>query len=127
MAIACGAILSVGAELPPPPQPPQPPPPPARSFHYGDEEALTAQLRGIKRLRLSPSTLVNNSKDCRQERFERVYREGQWVAGGAAGEGPRSGSGSTLANTFNVRRAITSLIRRSGVRSILDAPCGDLT
>jgi len=37
----------------------------------------------------------------------------------------RSGSGSTMANTQNVRRELPLLIDRWGINSIFDAPCGD--
>lgn len=37
----------------------------------------------------------------------------------------RSGPGSTLAYTENIRREIPRLIESLGIKSILDAPCGD--
>lgn len=36
-----------------------------------------------------------------------------------------SGVGSTLANTRNIRRELPDLLTKLGVRSFLDAPCGD--
>lgn len=71
---------------------------------------------------------ANSSSRERQARFEGVYNNNEWRPGNQMKEGvPKSGLGSTLSFTYNARRAITSLVRRSGVRSILDAPCGDLT
>jgi hypothetical protein len=37
-----------------------------------------------------------------------------------------SGPGSNLAGTAMVRRALPALLRKYGVRTLLDAPCGDL-
>jgi hypothetical protein len=39
--------------------------------------------------------------------------------------GSRSGPGSSLAETAAVRRVLPGLLRRHGVRSVLDIPCGD--
>jgi len=40
---------------------------------------------------------------------------------------PRSGSGSTLRRTRRLRRALPGLLRDYGVKTFLDAPCGDWT
>ncbi|MGB0498349.1 MAG: class I SAM-dependent methyltransferase [Rubricella sp.] len=40
---------------------------------------------------------------------------------------PRSGPGSTLEHTALLRDALPDLLRRHGVSSLLDAPCGDWT
>ena len=107
------------------------------TFVYGSAAALNMQLDGIRGLRMTskqhkdaekanPTNRIASSaaaKRERQDRFEKVYSEKLWAPRG----GPLSGSGSSLEATANPRRAIASLIRRSGVRSILDAPCGDLT
>lgn len=37
----------------------------------------------------------------------------------------RCGGGSTLRNTKEIRRALPALLKRLGVESLLDAPCGD--
>ena len=36
-----------------------------------------------------------------------------------------SGSGSTIANTVNIRRELPLLVQRWNIGSIFDAPCGD--
>ena len=40
---------------------------------------------------------------------------------------PRSGRGSTLANTADLREALPVLFRDLGVKTFVDAPCGDWT
>jgi len=53
--------------------------------------------------------------------FGRFYREGSWGC-----EESRSGLGSTLAATANLRYALSRLIERRGIRVLLDIPCGDM-
>ncbi len=52
--------------------------------------------------------------------FTHYYEVNQW-------KDPESlsGVGSTLANTRNIRRELPVLLKKLGIRSILDAPCGD--
>ena len=45
--------------------------------------------------------------------------------GGRRGQFPRSGPGSTLERTANLRAALPDLFRRYNVQRFLDAPCGD--
>jgi len=53
-------------------------------------------------------------------RFERIVRTHLWGAATSA-----SGLGSEAAATAAVREALPNLLQRLGVRSLLDAPCGD--
>jgi len=53
-------------------------------------------------------------------RFERIVRTNLWGATTTA-----SGVGSEIAAAAAVREALPDLLRRLGVRSLLDAPCGD--
>lgn len=56
------------------------------------------------------------------EIFHRIYyKSGLWKQA-ETGSGP----GSTLAHTQHIRQAIPGLIRAMDIKSILDAPCGDL-
>lgn len=55
-----------------------------------------------------------------KEKFSAVYDKN--VFGGADS---RSGAGSDLVQTEIIRRAIPDIVRRYGIRSFLDAPCGD--
>ena len=56
----------------------------------------------------------------RRETFDTIYRNNVWGSAESV-----SGLGSTLANTLPVRRALPGLLRSLGVRTMLDAPCGD--
>ncbi len=58
--------------------------------------------------------------DSPAEIFARIYRLQSW------GEGEsRSGPGSGLARTEGIRADLAALVRSLGVRSLLDAGCGD--
>ncbi|CAM9425819.1 unnamed protein product, partial [Phaeothamnion confervicola] len=61
----------------------------------------------------------------RQTFFDHVYDYDVWsrYAPGA----PSSGSGSSVEITARIRRALEEVIRWGAVKSILDAPCGDMT
>jgi len=52
--------------------------------------------------------------------FTHYYEVNQWKDPESV-----SGVGSTLANTKNIRRELPGLLTKFGVRSFLDAPCGD--
>lgn len=56
-----------------------------------------------------------------EQTFSRIYRENRW-----ASEESRSGVGSEMGRTNNVRAQLPWLLDLLGVRSILDAGCGDL-
>ncbi len=52
--------------------------------------------------------------------FSYIYRWGGWFDGES-----RSGYGSSLAYTENLRAELPGLLARLGVRTLLDVPCGD--
>ena len=56
----------------------------------------------------------------RRRRFARTYATNYWQS-----DESRSGIGSSLAQTREVRAALPLLLRDLDVRSILDVPCGD--
>ncbi len=56
-----------------------------------------------------------------KQRFEKIYKENLWRNGESL-----SGSGSTLKFTKNIREALPIVIDELNLKSILDAPCGDL-
>ncbi|MBD0695419.1 class I SAM-dependent methyltransferase [Streptomyces sp. CBMA123] len=72
-------------------------------------------------------------RDSLQETFARIYSSGAWTltedsVSGDEGEEDgesRSGLGSNLAQTAALRAELPSLLADLGVRSLLDAPCGD--
>ena len=55
-----------------------------------------------------------------EERFVRSYENNAWRS-----TETRSGKGSSLARTRSVRSALPQLVKRLGVESLLDIPCGD--
>ena len=52
--------------------------------------------------------------------FDRIYQRNLW-----GDTESRSGGGSSIAMTENIRRELPILFHRFGVRTVLDAPCGD--
>jgi len=56
-----------------------------------------------------------------EERFTKIYKENMWN-----GNESRSGFGSGLAYTENLRAKLPPLIAKYQVKSVFDAPCGDL-
>jgi hypothetical protein len=57
-----------------------------------------------------------------EERFTWIYENNYWESKESV-----SGTGSTLKYTKNLREVLPRLIHRFGIKSILDAPCGDFT
>ena len=56
----------------------------------------------------------------RAERFHQIFQDNTWGNTESV-----SGEGSNLARTKVVRAKLPALLQRRGVRSLLDAPCGD--
>ncbi len=54
------------------------------------------------------------------ERFARIVRTNLWGA-----DSSRSGLGSEIAATAELRGALPSFLERHGVKTLVDAPCGD--
>lgn len=57
----------------------------------------------------------------RESVFEGIFRENYWGSGESA-----SGPGSELRGTEKYRKALVEFLRREGIQSMFDAPCGDL-
>ena len=55
-----------------------------------------------------------------EEVFGRIYRRNRWRS-----KESRSGRGSEMAYTGNLRRELPGLLKEYGVSRLLDAPCGD--
>lgn len=60
-----------------------------------------------------------------ESRFDKVYLRRQWTHGNK--HTPSSGSGSTWKATIQIRKGLLSVIKKYDIKSVLDAPCGDLT
>ena len=56
------------------------------------------------------------------KRFDSIYRKEHWSGGGKE---TRSGAGSTLSATREIRKAIPEMLVQVGARSVLDVGCGD--
>lgn len=55
-----------------------------------------------------------------EEKFAFIYKKNWWKSGES-----RSGPGSTLVYTSNLRAELPSLIQQYSIKTVLDAPCGD--
>lgn len=56
----------------------------------------------------------------RRHIFRRIFQQNYWD-----GEESRSGIGSSLEATANLRSVLPEALRRLGIKSLLDIPCGD--
>ena len=66
--------------------------------------------------------LPQQARDKRvQERFREIWRNNAWGS-----PETRSGPGSTLAQTATLRERLGATLRELGVRSLVDAGCGEL-
>jgi len=56
----------------------------------------------------------------REEIFRDIYRINEW-----GGKGTRSGKGSEIGSTINIRKELPILLKELQIKSMLDIPCGD--
>jgi hypothetical protein len=70
-------------------------------------------------------TLPKEDTEVRRKAFVDVYDKKIWTH--KEPNVPLSGTGSTLPRTEMARQAIRTVIAGYGIKSIIDAPCGDLT
>lgn len=89
----------------------------ALQFSNVDLQAILSR-RGI-----NTETMHKNDR-ARANSFQNVYTKKIWAHGKDL---PLSGSGSTLEKTAAARRALKEVIVRYNIKSVVDAPCGDLT
>ena len=61
------------------------------------------------------------SKKTLEERFEKIYVSNFW-----ADNQSNSGSGSSLEGTKNIRIHLPLLIKKFNIKTVIDAPCGDM-
>jgi hypothetical protein len=78
--------------------------------------ALTRPFRKARYKRLRARLGETDAKSV----FSEIYADNLWNDAES-----RSGAGSTMAYTAGVRAALPPLLARHGVRTFLDAPCGD--
>ncbi|RZQ66059.1 class I SAM-dependent methyltransferase [Amycolatopsis suaedae] len=78
-----------------------------------DERPITTAQRNFRRVADEIEAMEN------PERFAYIYRSRMWTASSV------SGPGSVAAQTERLRAELPGLLRRFGVRTLLDLPCGD--
>ena len=81
------------------------------------------EIRGKEKLKRGLSRFVRWAKASlrsRQDVFNRIYNLNRWRDSESA-----SGSGSRLESTEVIREELPRLLKKYGVRTLLDAPCGD--
>jgi hypothetical protein len=74
-------------------------------------------INRLKRFRFQSKVLSMHSSE---DRFTWIYTNNYWSSTES-----RSGSGSTLKYTDNLRRELPSMFREYGIAKVFDAPCGD--
>jgi hypothetical protein len=88
------------------------------------EEAIDAQLcraNWTPGVDFASIASVVEHDDRPSDVFAQIFRRNRWCDAES-----RSGGGSSLAATEPIRSALPGLMRRYGVGSVVDAPCGDL-
>jgi hypothetical protein len=88
------------------------------------EEAIAAQLCAAAwtpGVDFAAIASVVEDNDRPADVFSRIFQRNTWCDAES-----RSGGGSSLVATEPIRTALPELIRRYGVRLVVDAPCGDL-
>ncbi|MBL4774797.1 MAG: class I SAM-dependent methyltransferase [Mariprofundus sp.] len=73
----------------------------------------------LKKLMRSSDSVVEQGRSSK-DIFGNIYHENYW-----GNEDSRSGAGSDLEQTVEVRKHLPGLFKEMGVQSILDIPCGD--
>lgn len=76
----------------------------------------------LKRLFFPDKSKLDELKDAKdlRERFSMIYSDNLF-----AGKESRSGEGSNMEQTAEIRRELPLLVREFGIESFMDAPCGD--
>ncbi|MEM9717227.1 MAG: class I SAM-dependent methyltransferase [Pseudomonadota bacterium] len=70
-----------------------------------------------------PTAPTEHSSTKREAVFTDIYNSNRWADYGEANT--PSGMGSTLYNTTIIRKELPHVIKKYGVKTFLDAPCGD--
>lgn len=92
----------------------------ARSPVKGYRMARRAVL--IRAQNTAPGAAFLDRSNFRRRTFEQVYRKGSWTK---RQNESRSGLGSTLEATEQLRQALPDTLSRLQVQTFLDVPCGD--
>jgi len=79
-----------------------------------------SDIISLLRLKLSARKRKVFRHEKAEDRFTEIYKNNYW-----RNDESRSGSGSTLAYTENLRKELPDLFREQNIQRLLDAPCGD--
>mmetsp|Transcript_25528 Transcript_25528/g.42014 ORF Transcript_25528/g.42014 Transcript_25528/m.42014 type:complete len:563 (+) Transcript_25528:86-1774(+) len=69
---------------------------------------------------------LEDTTEGRKKLFDIIWKENHWGDKGQM-QAPRSGQGSTLHTTENVRKGLVDFIKQYNIKSMVDLPCGDMT
>ena len=72
------------------------------------------------------SNYLNINTNIRKNEFSDIYRKSIWGNKDKAEGRSKSGSGSSLEVTSNLRLKLVDIIKRYNIKTFLDAPCGDM-
>ena len=95
--------------------------PPVNFFHYVSKPGLYSG----RKLTVNKATTGSRREkilglEKPEDRFTKIYSSNHWNSSES-----RSGEGSTLENTQNIRAELPKILGRYKINKILDAPCGD--
>ena len=69
---------------------------------------------------------MNINTNIRKNEFSNIYRKSIWGGKDKYEGRSKSGSGSSLEVTSNLRLKLVDIIKRYNIKTFLDAPCGDM-
>lgn len=69
--------------------------------------------------KLSDYSIINGASDCKDV-FSKIYDSNFWGSNES-----KSGPGSQIGSTEKIRESLPKLFEKYGIKSVLDAPCGD--
>lgn len=94
---------------------------PGLKTYIGSKYPTLYSFLGIAKQSAKQWKTKQSAKIQHKEKFSKIYTRNAW--GGAES---RSGTGSSFEQTETVREQLPILLETLGVKSFLDAPCGDL-
>jgi hypothetical protein len=91
-------------------------------FHQGIKQRIPMLIPIVRALRrmFARRQFATTSRNDKAELFAEVYHSNFW-----GNDESRSGNGSDLAQTAELRAQLPALLKELGIRTMLDIPCGD--
>ena len=90
-------------------------------YRYNVEQDILNKLNCLSQDIYNILDVLNLNDNNRKNMFEYIYNNNLWGS-----KESLSGPGSTLKSTENVRNAILNIVNKYGIKTVLDAPCGDM-